>query len=328
MTEHKLGTIEAANTLITELYIELRRRVNQWASITHQTAQARMGYVGQHLVSVVTGFQGGRSGARGKDLLLGKDKFAEIKTCYRVDQLGKCNSCGAVIASIEDACPECGSSDVKRNDDSKWLIGIRNDEEFSTILDPVYYYLVLFDFTDLAKPHTIRASVYRVDSLAPGFAYCMVDYYLNIRAKSKSKAPYNLWPFQLKFALMRPLLIYRSLISSDDSITTETFPGRDNPVAYPFPPMSDYGRATNLTTSCLQDIARRFGVLSKGSSPARSELLTLIEQKIRPHMPADLFIDALAHAMYMPVIKKHIPSLPSHLKEKIKAIIEHIENTR
>lgn len=327
MTEHKLGTIDAANTLITELYIELRRKVNQWASITHQTAQARMGYVGQHLVSVVTGFPGGRSGARGKDLILGKDKFAEIKTCYRIDQLGKCTTCGAVMASIEDVCPECGSAEVKRNDDSKWLIGIRNDEEFSTILDPVYYYLVLFDFTDLAKPVTVRASIYRVDSLAPGFAYCMVDYYLNIRAKSKSKAPYNLWPYALKFALMRPLLIYRSFISLDDSITTEIFPRRDEPVPYIFPPMSECSRSTALTTSCLQDIAKRFGLLKQGAIPIRSQLLTLIEEKVRPRGNADFFIDALAHAMYMPVIKEHVPNLPSPLKAKITTIFERVENT-
>lgn len=62
-----LGTIEASEQLIQDLYIDLRKKANHWASITHQTAQARMGYVGQHLVSVVTGYQGGRSGARGNE---------------------------------------------------------------------------------------------------------------------------------------------------------------------------------------------------------------------------------------------------------------------
>ena len=105
-----------------------------------------MGYVGQHLVSVVTGYPGGKSGARGRDLLLNEEEFAEIKTCYRVDQLGSCNSCQAKVAGIERICPECESTDLKRNDDSKWLIGIRNDDEFQSILEPTSYYLVLFDF--------------------------------------------------------------------------------------------------------------------------------------------------------------------------------------
>ena len=59
---YELGTIEASEQLIHDLYIDLRKKANHWASITHQTAQARMGYVGQHLVSVVTGYRGGRSG--------------------------------------------------------------------------------------------------------------------------------------------------------------------------------------------------------------------------------------------------------------------------
>lgn len=50
-----------------------------------------MGYVGQHLASIVTGYPGGKSGARGYDMIIDDAQYAEIKTCYRVDQLGKCN---------------------------------------------------------------------------------------------------------------------------------------------------------------------------------------------------------------------------------------------
>jgi len=58
----KLGDLESSEKLIYDLYIDLRKRVNSWAAITGQTAQARMGYVGQHLVSVVTDYRGGKSG--------------------------------------------------------------------------------------------------------------------------------------------------------------------------------------------------------------------------------------------------------------------------
>lgn len=67
MLNYTLGTIEASEALIKDLYIDLRAKVNAWSKITQQTPQARMGYVGQHLVSVVTGYPGGKTGARGYD---------------------------------------------------------------------------------------------------------------------------------------------------------------------------------------------------------------------------------------------------------------------
>ena len=253
------ATVEASEQLLNDLYISLRRVINEWALVTNQTAQARMGYVGQHLVSVVTGYPGGKSGARGRDLLLPGDDHAEIKTCYRVDQLGSCNDCAARVAGIELACPNCGSEDVKRNDDSKWLIGIRNDDEFASILDPTSYYLVLFDFVEANSRQSIRASIWRVNPKCPGFVLCMVDYYLNIRAKSSSRAPFNLWPFMLKFYLMRPILIYRSLISADDTIQTVRFPGRDAEIDESVLPLDAYAQARNLSSAKIERIARRLG---------------------------------------------------------------------
>ena len=109
MLNYTLGTIEASEALIKDLYIDLRAKVNAWSKITQQTPQARMGYVGQHLVSVVTGYPGGKSGARGYDLVIDDERHGEIKTCYRVDQLGSCNACGAVVSSLETECAVCGS---------------------------------------------------------------------------------------------------------------------------------------------------------------------------------------------------------------------------
>lgn len=51
MLNYTLGTIEASEALIKDLYIDLRAKVNAWSKITQQTPQARMGYVGQHLTS-------------------------------------------------------------------------------------------------------------------------------------------------------------------------------------------------------------------------------------------------------------------------------------
>lgn len=316
---YTLGTVEASERLIRDLYIELKQKVNKWASLTHQTAQARMGYVGQHLVSVITGFPGGRSGARGKDLILPGKRYGEIKTCYRVDQLGKCTDCGVCVSSIETSCPECSSRNIERKDDSKWLIGIRHDDEFAHILDPVSYYLVLFDFTDLANPTTIRASIWKVDSLNPGFAYCLVDYFFNIRKASKSKAPFNLWPYQLKFDLMKPLLIYRSLIGADDTITTEIFPGRDKSLAHPLKPFAEYSQSQNLTLDkCL--FAAQLLDARIPDSKNKKEVLTAIQSHAtRLRITQSRLSDILAHALYWQDIKGFIKDLPQPLRGNIEA---------
>ena len=315
---YKLGTVEASEHLIYDLYIDLRRRVNSWASITHQTAQARMGYVGQHLVSTVTGYRGGRSGARGKDLILPDDKYAEIKTCYRVDQLGKCNNCNARVASIELSCPECGSENLQRNDDSKWLIGIRHEQEFSSILEPKYYYLVLFEFTNLNSPDTIQSSIWQVEPNVPGFALCMIDYYKNIRSASKSQAPFNLWPYQLKFDVMRPLLIYRSYITKDDNIITCLFPGRDKSLLHMLKPLNEYSRSQNLKKEKVLQFAEYMQCPVDNSS-SKVKLLNEIQAFIdetqpNPHTVAD----NLAKALYQSGIQHHTSALPLQIHEKIE----------
>jgi MamI restriction endonuclease len=310
---YKLGTVEASEQLIRDVYIDLRRQLKKWATITHQTAQARMGYIGQHLVSTATGFRGGKSGARGRDIIISEKQFGEIKTCYRVDQLGKCLDCDAVVASIEDFCQACESVNLQRNDDSKWLIGIRNDAEFEELLDPCIYYLVLFDFIDLqAKEKTIRASIWQVDPTTSGFLYCMIDYYLNIRAKSKSKAPFNLWPYDFKFQLMKPQLIYRSFILPNDSVKTELFPGRDKPTRTELK-LAEYLRSTAMTTAALENVVKKFKI--SVPTATRPGLIAGIDNAVLTgKLQIDAVIDSLTEGVYLPRVGEHIDGLPAKLK--------------
>lgn len=322
VAEMKLGSVEASERLIFELYIDLRRRINAWAAITEQTAQARMGYIGQHLVSIVTGFKGGKSGARGKDLVLPNGKAGEIKTCYRVDQLGKCLDCGAGVASIEKMCAVCSSENISRKDDSKWLIGIRNEAEFESILEPQAYYLVLFDFVDLAHATDIRASIWEVDPLAPGFGFCMVDYYLEIRAKSISKAPFNFWPFSPKFELMRPKLIYRSLIT--ETVSTEIFPGREAAVPHPLSPLVQWSASRTITEEAVVAVAGRLHVpVSAGRNKAAK--LALLDEGRNAVSEATL-TDYFAEAIYWPRIQGHVDTLPPKLKATIQEIYQRTSN--
>ena len=166
--KHRLGDLNSSEALLRDLFIDLKSRVNYWAAITKQTAQARMAYVGQHLTSVVTGFPGGRSGARGYDLILPNGQFAEIKTCMRIDQLGFCNNCSARVAGIEGTCPQCGSSDVTRPTDSKWLLSPRNENDLANMSAPAFYYLVLFAHLSPTDPR-VRCRIFRVLSSRPVF---------------------------------------------------------------------------------------------------------------------------------------------------------------
>jgi hypothetical protein len=269
-----------------------------------------MGYIGQHLVSVVTGSPGGKSGARGYDLKHSDGSYGEIKTCYKVDQLGKCNDCGEGVSPDEQSCSTCGSDNIKRNDDSKWLISFRSDEDFANFAEPRDYFLVLFEFTDMNKRDEIQASIWSVDPKVPGFSLCMVDYYYNIRANSASKAPFNFWPYKLKFEIMRPVLIYRSLIKADDSIETLLFPGRNPPEVHLLSPLTTHKRA-RIAAGIWDKLAQAF---QDAGAPLQKSSLEQIEAGRPQQVEAyDLFCDRIAVEIYREAVTPHLSKLPKSL---------------
>ena len=320
--------VQLSEQLIKELYVDLRKKVNKWSEITKQTPQARMGYVGQHLTSIVTGFPGGKSGARGYDMIIddcdrNNIKYAEIKTCYRVDQLGKCNVCNSVVSSLEKECSFCGSTDIRRNDDSKWLITMKNEEDLELTFEPMYYYFVLFEFEEINNPDNsnIVASIWRVKTDQPGFFLCMLDYYYNIRSKSKSKAPFNMWPYMLKFYLTKPIKIYEAIIYEDDKIETKEL---DNYKIYEdeLENLEEYSRSTNLTIDILKKVYKILGIDAKGKR-TKKDLLKYLQEK-RIDINNSHLADVISYAMYYDKIKKHISQMPEHIQERIKEIQEAI----
>lgn len=311
---YELGTIEASEALLDDLYVTLRRAVANWAAVTNQTPQARMGYVGQHLASVVTGFPGGRSGARGKDLILPDGKSAEIKTCYRVDQLGQCRTCGHAVASIEVECPNCEGTSIDRKGDSKWLIGPRSEAELHALWEAESFYLVLFDFADFSDPREINARIWRVDPRSPGFAYCMVDYFFTIRTASASGAPFNLWPFSFKFGLLGGELIYSARIDEDDSVETFLFPGlRGQAEPIRLDPLAEYARSRGMTSEALERAAGDIGIAL--SSTDRPSLIAAIQgARDAGSIDEETLRDSIAAHVYLPRMSEFREHLPSHLR--------------
>ncbi len=315
---YRLGDVAASEQLIQDLYLSLRRKTRFWARLTRQTAQARMGYVGQHLVSVATGYQGGRSGARGNDLVHPDGSVGEIKTCYRVDQLGKCRSCSSGVSPQEEECPVCGSADLERKDDSKWLISVHNDREFVAVLVPTTYYFVLFDFLSIGTSEDIQASIWVVDPKGPGFVLCIVDYFLNIRAHSTSKAPFNLWPYSPKFEVMKPRLIYRSIIRQDDTIETLIFPGRDAPKSHGLN-MDLYQRA-RFSGDVWSRIATRLGF---DPATTKKDCLASIAETLRDQSDKlDHICDTMAVELYRSTVTEHLGDLPQPLLDVVAPILK------
>lgn len=317
-----VGTAEFAAALLGDLYITLRRNLQRWASVTHQTPQARMGYVGQHLVSVVTGFPGGRSGARGDDLKLPDGKVGEIKCCYRVDQLGKCKRCGAAVASIETLCPnqicKAKADEIVRGDDSKWLLGPKDEKELRELFIPSLYYFVLFEFVDLAKAEDINVQIFEVDPKGLGFALCMIDYFFMIRPKSSSKAPFNLWPASPKFFMMKPKMIYHAVIRAADTVDTILFPGKNPAKLETFGDLASYYRADTIDEAVIDKLAVRHNVrfdsakMPKKDGERRKTKLTILqEQRVGQSWKDEDLADDFARAVF----RDRLQSVPNWLKE-------------
>lgn len=307
MNEEKQKTIERVNDLIKDLYLDLRKKVNKWSKITNQTPQARMGYIGQHLVSLVTGYKGGKSGARGYDIILPEDKYGEIKTCYRVDQLGKCLTCGNVVSSIESKCSACNSESIKRNNDSKWLLTIKKYQDLEKMIDPEVYYFVLFEF-DSENINDIDISIWEVDPKNFGFSLCMVDYYFNIREKSTSKAPFDMWPHHFKYYLTKPIKIYESTIKENNEIETHIFmPDVKKCDRIKF---SQFVRAKTITLENLNNVVDKFKIEVNDKS-CKSKILKSIDEWLQINDDKyEYFVDEFAKSVYIPLIKPHKEQIP------------------
>lgn len=211
--------------LLFELVLLPRLKAIEWSRITKQTPNIKIGYPGQHLASLITGMAGERTGARGNDLTDG----SEVKSCSRIDQLDKCNSCGAAVARLEDACSECGSKDIKRNNDSKWLFTIRTEDDLTTLLKRVgRVVLVLGDYPefDSGNFETLRFQAFEIwpeHARNRRFGEIMDNYYNKIYLEHKKKdanktpAPKNFWPDQYQFYLCNPIRIFHCEVQKANS---------------------------------------------------------------------------------------------------------------
>ncbi|MCT7949885.1 MamI family restriction endonuclease [Ancylothrix sp. C2] len=206
--------------LLSELVIQPRINAVKWSKITKQTPNLKVGYPGQHLASLITGVPGTRTGARGKDLADG----SEVKSCSRIDQLDKCNSCKSPVARLEVACPECGSIKIKRNNDSKWLFTIRSERDLNELIKEIErVILVIADYPNFEDQDydTLRIQSFEIwptSDRHTRFRELMYNYYNHIYLTAKRKkpeqtpAPKNFWPYSYQFYICNPILTFSCLV--------------------------------------------------------------------------------------------------------------------
>ena len=208
--------------LLYDLVLMPRIKALDWSQVTKQTPNMKIGYPGQHLASLITGVEGARTGARGDDLLDG----TEVKTCSRVDQLDTCKKCKNKVLRIELICPHCGSDEIKRMNDSKWLFAVKSEEELKLLtedIDRVFVSIADYPNFDDGDFDTIRFQAFEIWNRTDRhqkFGHLMSNYYHKIfldhikRNPRKTPAPKNFWPYSFQFYLCNPVKVFNCIVTN------------------------------------------------------------------------------------------------------------------
>ena len=264
---------------IEEIIITPKRYLARWATLTNQTPAAKIGYIGQHLTSLITGVQGTGSGARGDDLSDG----SEVKSCNKVDQVDKCKNCGTRVLRIENECPNCHSTNIERKDDSKWLFSVRDEHELNQYLNMERIVLLLMDYPkfDLGDYKDIRISVFEIypkEERMSVFRTLISNHYYKIfvpKQNDNDKTnPMNLHPFSFQFYKCNPIKTFECIIRDID-----TNPVIDIDIDNYINPYIDRNESVSpvpMPTSLLKD-GEWEEMLSK--SNFTTEILPLIDNK-------------------------------------------------
>lgn len=204
---------------IQDIILNPKKTLKKWSEVTRQTPSFKLGYLGQHMASLITGVKGSGSGARGDDLCDG----TEVKSCNKIDQLDKCKDCGGRVLRYDTTCPQCGSEKINRKNDSKWLFSIRSEHELEQYKNLDRILLLLMDYPgfECNNFNDIRISAYEIypkDPRCKVFNELIDNHYYNIykpKIEKKGKAnPMNLHPLGFQFFKCNPTLIFQCIINN------------------------------------------------------------------------------------------------------------------
>lgn len=214
--------IELVRDFIDQVIVSPKKMLKDWSKITNQTPAIKLGYVGQHLASLITGVQGTGSGARGDDLADG----SEVKSCNKVDQADKCRNCGHRVLRYETVCSNCGSTDIERKDDSKWLFSVRDEHELQQYLEMNRIVLILMDYPkfaigDFSDIRILCFEIYPKEPRMKVFSDLIKNHYYNIylkKVKANMKTnPMNFHPWSFQFYKCNPIKTFECIIENIDT---------------------------------------------------------------------------------------------------------------
>ncbi len=269
---------ELIERLLIELVLQPRIKALEWSEITKQTPNMKIGYPGQHLASLVLGMQGTKTGARGNDIVDG----SEVKSCSRVDQLDTCNDCGEKVLRIENACPNCTSTNVKRMDDSKWLFTIRNENDLKVITQDVdRVVLTLADYPEFDKGNfeDLRFQIFEIWTKSErnqNFVKLLTNYYNKIylghknRNANKTPAPKNFWPYSYQFYMCNPIKVLDCLVKNANS----------NPKI-----SIDYYASPETDRNILPSEPMPISILNKQELTIISEITGIVLKELKERLP-------------------------------------------
>lgn len=272
--------------MIKDLFIVPRDLINKWSTITNQTAQVRLAYLGQHLASMITGLPGVGTAARGDDLIDG----TEVKSCSRADQLGICRNCSARVMRHITTCPSCGSTDIEIKEDSHWIFSIKSKSELNLLFSLPRILLILF-YRDTENYIQVRA--WQVNPKNEHVKLFFSDYFLNnfqkkFKQGERNIAPCNLHPLQYDFYMMSPILIFHAVIV-EGNVSIKFF-NLNNPKSENMPSSLLIKDEWKLISKTLPKESRRFKTKKEfsGSTPfineAQRAMLKMRIKKIKKNL--------------------------------------------
>ena len=162
------------------------------------------------------GYQGGGSGGMGFDLYNKKERKAiEVKSCCTI-QNWKCNRCGAKFNNLfMDCCPDCGGTDFKEVDDSRFGINATETlRQYDNNIFAGFIFSFVSEKEQIKSKNTLVVLVewFKLDFDADDeIKKIRLEYFENQRDFGRANTN-NLLPYSFDFYKLAPLKIGEAIV--------------------------------------------------------------------------------------------------------------------